>query len=141
MRCDEIMKHDPRRVSPQTTVETAAAWMRDGDFGFLPVCDETGVVLGAITDRDIAVRVVATGMPTSTPVSQVMTPRVVACRPDEDLERAEELMQRGQVSRIVCVDDDGRLRGVLSLSDIAQADEGAGAIETLRQVSEREVHF
>ena len=60
MRCEEIMKRDVRTISPDEPVQAAASIMRDTNIGFLPVCDATsGRVVGTLTDRDIAVRVVA----------------------------------------------------------------------------------
>ena len=59
MKCEEVMKSDVTCVSPQDTAEEAACRMRDENVGFLPVCDESRMVLGTITDRDIAIRVVA----------------------------------------------------------------------------------
>ncbi len=59
MRCEEIMKRDTECVSPTDTIERAAAMMRDANVGFLPVCDAEKRVVGTITDRDIAIRLVA----------------------------------------------------------------------------------
>jgi CBS domain-containing protein len=138
MRCEEIMKKDVKCVSPRDTVEDAAALMRDEKVGFLPVCDESRKVLGTLTDRDIAVRLVASKRPASSFVEDIMSREVVACRPSEDTREALRLMAENHKSRIMCCDEDGAIVGVISLSDIAQHEKGA--LETLRQVSEREVH-
>lgn len=138
MRCSEIMKKDIECVMPQDTAEHAATKMRDQNVGFLPVCDENEKVLGALTDRDIAIRLVAEGKPFSTQVSDVMTTDCVACAPDDDLEKAEQMMEQHQKSRIMCVDSDDKLVGVISLSDIAQHESGDRASQTLRKVSGRE---
>lgn len=140
MRCDEIMKKDVECVTPQDTVQVAAKRMRDENVGFLPVCDQARKVLGTITDRDIAIRIVADGKQANTKIQDAMTREVVTCHPDDDLSEAEDLMSRNRKSRIMCVDDGGKLVGVISLSDIARAEEGDRASETLRQISEREVH-
>jgi CBS domain-containing protein len=125
-------------VSPQDSVETAAQVMRARNIGFLPVCDEkTDRVVGTVTDRDIAIRVVAEHKPASTRVAAIMTPDAVACRPEDDITTAEELMAENLVSRIMCIDEDGGLVGVISLSDLAQMD-GENAVKTLEQVSARE---
>jgi CBS domain-containing protein len=138
MRCEEIMKHDVECVSPRDTVEDAAIRMRDENVGFLPVCDQSKKVLGTLTDRDIAIRLIAAKKPASTFVEEIMTREVVACRPKDDVREAERLMAKNHKSRIVCVDEEGRLAGVISLSDIAQHERGGRASETLRGVSERE---
>lgn len=138
MRCEVIMKKNIECVSPQDTAMTAARRMRDENIGFLPVCDQSRAVLGTVTDRDIAIRLVADDQPGNTPVTDIMTREVIACRPEDDVEEAEKLMARHHKSRIMCVDDGGRLVGVLSLSDIAQYDRTGRATETLRNITERE---
>jgi predicted transcriptional regulator len=90
-----------------------------------------------VTDRDIAVRVAADGYNFTTSVDTIMSLEVIACRADDDLNRARELMAEHQKSRIMCTNSEGRLEGVISLSDIAQFDDLAGAT-ILRQVSGRE---
>ena len=139
MMCQDVMKSDVKCASPQTTVEEAAVLMRDEGIGFLPICDEVGGVIGTITDRDITVRVFASGANGSEPVEQFMTRSVVGCRPSDDLAYALELMSQEQVSRILCVDEEGVLEGVISLSDIAQLEDSALAFSTLRNISDREV--
>lgn len=139
MRCEEIMKRDVRCVSPSESAQQAARRMREEGIGFLPVCDGSGKVLGVVTDRDLTIRVLAADHAPSTRIQEVLTPEVIACRPEDDLSRAEELMARHHKSRIICVDDDGRLVGVISLSDVAQCEDGARASKVLREVSEREV--
>jgi CBS domain-containing protein len=138
MRCEEIMKKDVACVSPQDTVQAAARRMRDENIGFLPVCDASKKVLGAITDRDLTIRVLADARAANTPINDVLTREVIACRPEDDLQKAEELMAKNHKSRIMCVDSSGKLVGVISLSDIAQVEGGAKASQTLKEISERE---
>jgi CBS domain-containing protein len=140
MLCKEIMKHNVECISPEESTEFAAQKMRDQNVGFLPICDETMKVLGTITDRDIAIRLVAENLPATTPVEEVMTPDVVACKSTDDVRKVEQLMGKHQKSRIMCLDDAGHLVGVISLSDIAQHERGARAAQTMRQVTEREAH-
>lgn len=139
MRCEEIMKRDVHCTSPNQSAEVAARRMRDQNVGFLPVCDDSGRVVGAVTDRDLTTRVMAEGRPGQTPVEIVMSREVIACRKEDDVQHAEELMARHRKSRIMCIDEDERLVGVISLSDIAQHERGSRASDTLRQVSAREV--
>jgi CBS domain-containing protein len=138
MRCEVIMKKDVECVSPQDAAEIAARRMRDENIGFLPVCDQSRAVLGTLTDRDIAIRLVAENKPASTQVGDLMTREVIACRPQDDVEEAEKLMSRHQKSRIMCIDESNRLVGILSLSDIARYDRTGLASETLRGITERE---
>jgi CBS domain-containing protein len=140
MRIRDVMKQNPTCIVIHDTCRTAARKMRDENIGFLPVCDGAGRVLGTLTDRDIALRVVAEGNHFDLPVSDVMSREVVACYPDDDLARAEQVMSASHKARLVVLDDAGRLIGVLSLSDVATHDaEHAGA--TIARVAEREAHF
>jgi CBS domain-containing protein len=138
MNCSDIMKTEIECVSPQTSIQAAAHKMREQNIGFLPVCDEAMRVVGTVTDRDLAIRAVADDLPASTMVESLMTREVIGCRPEDQLAYARELMARHHKSRIMCINQNGRLEGVISLSDIAQLDALSG-IDTLRQVSSREV--
>jgi CBS domain-containing protein len=135
------MKGDVRCATTQTTVAQAAALMRDEQIGFLPVCNQVHKVIGTLTDRDIAIRVVADNQSVTDPVERFMSLAVIACRSDEDLSAAQDLMGEMQVSRIVCVNENGQLEGVISLSDIAQLGNGADAAATLRSVTVREARY
>lgn len=144
MQCAELMKKDVEWVTPQSTVEDAAKVMRQRNIGFLPVCDTDGCVLGAITDRDLAMRVLADQKSGKTLVRDVMTREVVAVRAREPLQTAQQLMGLRRKSRIMCLDQKGKLVGVISLSDLAHqlnTGNGENVINTLRQVSLREERF
>jgi CBS domain-containing protein len=92
--------------------------MRAGNVRLLPVCDRLGNVLGAITDRDIAIRVVAEALPASTLVHEVMRRENVACGAQDELGKAEALMVLNKQLPVICVDELGRLEGLITLSDI-----------------------
>ena len=140
MRCEQIMKRTVECVTAKDSVQVAARKMRDQNVGFLPVCENGTKVIGTITDRDIAVRACADDRAASqTKIGDVMTKEVIACRPSDDIARAQELMSKHHKSRMLCIDDGGKLVGVISLSDIAQHQPDAGA-ETLREVTTREAH-
>ena len=139
MICSEIMKSEIECVAPTDTAGDAARKMRDHNVGFLPVCDDSLQVVGTLTDRDLALRVVAEGRPMTTPVAELMTHEVVSCRSTDNLSRAEELMGLFRVSRMLCVDEDGLLAGVISLSDIAQHETLSRVAQTLRDVTMREI--
>lgn len=140
MRCDEIMTCDVVSLRPTDRVDAAARRMRDENVGFAPVCNEDGRPIGAITDRDIALRVCAQDRrPGRTHVDEVMTRELLTCDATDDLERAEELMAARRKSRIVLLDGEGRIAGVVSLADIAAHEDAARVVQTIRSVVEREL--
>jgi len=137
--CADLMKTDVQIVGENDTIHRAAELMAMANVGFLPVCDRQRKVIGTITDRDIVVRVVADNLPsTAYRVGDVMTANVVACRPDDQLTLAEQFMAQHQVARLPITDDDGTLRGILSLSDIAEREPPRRVGRTLRAVASRE---
>jgi CBS domain-containing protein len=142
MQCAELMNKNVECITPESTVEDAARVMRQRNIGFLPVCDADGFVLGALTDRDLTLRVLAEKRPGSTLVREVMSREVVAVRAREPIQTAQQLMGLRRKSRIMCLDTKGKLVGVISLSDLAHHtdahSDGEGVINTLRQVTLRE---
>jgi CBS domain-containing protein len=114
----EIMTADPRTVETGATVAAAAREMRDGDVGSVVVI-ENGAVAGILTDRDIAVRVVAQGLdPDATRVSEVATMRPVTLTVDQSVDDAIRLVREQNVRRIIVLQD-GRAAGIVSLGDLA----------------------
>jgi CBS domain-containing protein len=141
MVCKEIMKENPEVAHPGDTLHATARKMRDKGVGFLPVVDEQHRPVGTITDRDIAVRSVAQDQrPSHVHVHEVMSTLPVSCWLFDELDAAERLMERAQKSRIMCVDKDGVLVGVISLSDIVEAGQGEHEEHLLREVAHREAH-
>ena len=114
----EIMTADPRTVETGATVAEAAREMRDGDVGSVVVV-ENGAVVGIITDRDIAVRVVAQGLdPDATRVNEVATMQPVTLTVDQSVDDAIRLVREQNVRRIIVLQD-GRAAGIVSLGDLA----------------------
>ena len=137
MQVFEAMTPEVTTVGPDTTLMEAARLMRENGIGPLPVT-EGERLLGILTDRDIAIRATAEGLdPGATPVRQVMTPEVVTCFEGDDIRKAAEIMQQAQVRRLLVVDGDGRLAGIVSLGDIAlQTGDDQLSGQTLERVSE-----
>jgi CBS domain-containing protein len=136
MICEQLMKRDIEAVSPRDNLRTAARKMRDRGVGFLPVVDDEAHPIGAITDRDLTVRAVAEDhRPGQTRVREIMSGHPVTCGLWDDLRVAEERMVEHHKSRIMCVNEDGALVGIISLADIAEREEGAQALQLLREVS------
>jgi CBS domain-containing protein len=136
--CQTLMKSEVECFRTLDSVQEIARRMRDVNVGFVPICDADGRPLGTLTDRDIAIRVCAEGRAAAgVRAGEVMTRETVTCRESDDVERAEKLMAEHHKSRVMVVNDEGRLVGVISLSDVAEQDERR-AVETLRRVAERE---
>ena len=137
MKVFEVMTSRVVTVTPDAPLALAARLMKEADVGPLPVC-EGRQVIGMLTDRDITVRATADGRdPNTTRVDEVMTPEAVCCLEHDDVRRAAQLMQAAQLRRLLVVDADGRLAGIVSLGDLAlQAGDEELAGETLERVSE-----
>ncbi|MFZ5481956.1 MAG: CBS domain-containing protein [Myxococcota bacterium] len=133
------MRRDVWTVDVTATVADAALLMRERNVGFLPVIAEDGRCAGVITDRDLATRVLADGLRDDTLVVDVMSEHLVACRPYHDLAKAEAMLAHAQVSRIVVLDDDGHVVGVISLTDLFFLESRERVGEVAQRVLEREV--
>ena len=138
MKVKEVMTRGVECVGPDATLQEAARKMKDMDVGPLPVCDNDRLV-GMVTDRDITVRATAEGeAPTDVRVRDVMTPEVIYCFEDALVGDAALLMQQKQVRRLVVLNRDKRLVGIVSLGDLAvETGDEQLAGGTLEGVSER----
>lgn len=137
MELREVMTPNPECISPDATIQEAAARMKASDVGDLLVCDNDRLA-GVITDRDITIRATTTGKAASkVHVRDVMTPGVVYCFDDQDVHEAAEVMSEKQIRRLAILSRDKRLVGIVSLGDLAlrtHDDEMAG--KTLETVCE-----
>jgi len=134
MKVSEAMSRDVRIASPDDTICDAAKVMAGLDAGALPVGDNDRLV-GMITDRDIAVRAVAEHKGPDTPIREVMTPEVMYCYEDEDLEDVALNMGDVRLRRMPVLDRGKRLVGIVSLGDIAMADAGPMVGDALKEIS------
>jgi CBS domain-containing protein len=120
MTCMDLMTDNPTCCQPSDTAVAASQIMRDEDVGSVPVIDDKQRLLGIITDRDVALRVVAAERdPGGTTVQDVMTRNPIACRPGDAMQRALDLMAQHQLRRLPVVGDDRRLVGIIAQADIA----------------------
>ena len=119
MLIKEIMTHNVEVVSPGDTLEQAARKMEELDVGPMPVAEGQRVV-GMLTDRDTTVRATAAGCdPKTTLVCDVMTPEIVSCYEDQDVEDAARLMKERQIRRLLVLNRANDLVGIVSLGDLA----------------------
>jgi CBS domain-containing protein len=141
MQVRTVMTTDPVCCVPSDTAMRAACIMKDKNSGIVPVLanDRSRKVVGVVTDRDLCFTVVAEGQyPNTVEVQTCMTTRVVTCLPDESSETALDRMRENQVRRIIVVDKEGNIQGIVALADMVRS----GAVrpdqlfEYLRGVSE-----
>lgn len=118
MRAKEVMSNHPEFLPPTATLKEAADRMKSGDYGFVPI-GENDRLIGAITDRDLAIRAVASGKDPNTQVKDVMSKGIQYCFEDDDLTDIAKKMEELQIRRLVVLDKDKRMTGIISLGDIA----------------------
>jgi CBS domain-containing protein len=137
MQVKDIMTPHVEVIRPNTTLIEAAAKMSQLGVGLLPVCEGQRVV-GMITDRDITLRATAKGSdPHITRVHEVMSPEVLYCLADQDVETAAQMMEMHQIRRLPVLDHNRQLVGIVSLGDLAvETRDQQRAGETLERVSE-----
>jgi CBS domain-containing protein len=116
----DVMRQPVEIIEPTQSVRGAASRMAERGVGFLAVCEE-GKAVGVLTDRDITVRVVATGIdPATTPIREVMTKRVFGCPPNAALWEAHRLMRDSGVRRLVITDSTTyKVIGVIAMDDLS----------------------
>ena len=121
-KCSEVMTRDPVCATPGDSITRVAQTMKQQDVGSVPVVDsaEGRKLVGIVTDRDIVVKVLATGRGVeNATVRDAMTNNPASCRDNEDVDRALSLMAERQVRRMPIVDGDGRLVGIIAQADVA----------------------
>jgi CBS domain-containing protein len=135
MQVKEVMTHNPEVVRSDALLQEVAEKMDVLEIGVLPVCNGDRVI-GLLTDRDLAVRATAAGCdPTMIQVCDVMTTNVVCCFEDQDIVEAAALMEAQQVRRLLVLNHDNHLVGIVSLDDLAVSGNTKLAGETLKEVS------
>ena len=131
----ELMTSNPCSIDSDKSVAYAAKMMRDEDVGIAPIVEGNRLV-GVLTDRDIAVRVVAEERdPNEVKVEEVASRDLVTLDPEEDLDEALRLMARHQVRRLPVVEEDGRLVGVVAQADVAKEADEKRTGEVVEQIS------
>jgi CBS domain-containing protein len=139
MKARDIMTSNPRCVTASDSISRAAEIMRDTDVGIVPVVEDSGSMrlAGVVTDRDIAVRIVAEGRDGNVNVREIMSSGLATVRPDDDLNRVTELMKREQVRRVPVVEGD-RLVGIIAQADVAREGKDRKTGEIVEKISEPE---
>ena len=131
----DAMTSNPSNVEMTSSVVEAARLMKSEDVGSIPVTEGDRLV-GIVTDRDIAIRVVAEGKDVqSVTVGEIASKELVTVDPQQDLDEALRLMAKHQVRRLPVVEEDGRLVGILAQADVAQQGDDTKTGQVVEQIS------
>lgn len=137
--CREVMTENPVCCTAGDTADRIAKLMRSEDIGSVPIVDSSAGrrLVGIVTDRDLAIQVVAEGRdPARIRAEEVMTRNPITCRPEDDLAGALDAMERQQVRRIPVVARDGKLVGIIAQADVAtRAGEPEKTAEVVEEIS------
>lgn len=131
-----LMTANPAGCKLTTSVRDIAKLMLDNDCGQIPVLDDVGAPVGVVTDRDIALRVVALGGDPMTQASAVMTTPIKTIGVDARLEECLTLMEEAQIRRVPVVDGAGKLVGIVAVADIARGCTDAPTASVVKEVSQ-----
>ena len=132
-----VMTANPCCCKRDTPLKDVAQMMIDNYCGMIPVVDDHGKPIGTVTDRDIAVRIVACGKDASTAcASDAMSVPVHSVTIDSSLRDAVCMMEAEKVRRLLVVDADGKLAGVAAIADLALAGKDEATAQVVKEVSE-----
>lgn len=139
-KASEVMTKDLVWCSPDDTVSKAAQLMKTEDIGPILIVDneESRRLVGIVTDRDLALKVVGEGRdPNTTKVEEVMTRKLVTARADDEVENAMKAMAQYQLRRIPVVDENDKLVGIIAQADVAtRVDKPEKTAEVVKEISE-----
>jgi CBS domain-containing protein len=139
-KCHEVMTKNPVCCLSNDTVVKAAELMKSENIGSVPVVEneQNHKLVGIVTDRDLALKVVAKGLDAkSTKVEAVMTRKVVTCHAEDDLQKALDAMSEHQLRRIPVVDNDDKVVGIIAQADVAtRANQPEKTAEMVKEISQ-----
>ena len=121
-KCSEVMTKTPTCCLPNDLVSKVAQLMKSKDIGPVPIVEneQTRKLVGVVTDRDLAMKIVAEGRdPKSTKAEEVMTRKVVTCHAEDDLQKALDMMSEHKLRRIPVVDHINGIVGIIAQADVA----------------------
>ena len=139
-KCNEVMTKNPVCCLPNDMVAKVAQLMKSKDIGPVPIIEneQTKRLVGIVTDRDLALKIVAEGRDAkSTKAEEVMTRKVVTCRGEDDVQKALDAMSEHQLRRIPVVDNDNKIVGIIAQADVAtRVDQPAKTAEVVKDISQ-----
>jgi CBS domain-containing protein len=138
--CSDVMTKNPVAALSGDTVANVAQLMKERDIGPVPIVEDkiSKKLIGIVTDRDLAIKVVAAGRdPNTTFVRDVMTKDVITCREDDEIESTLNAMSRHQLRRILVVNENDMLVGIIAQADIAtRMNEPEKTGEVVKEISQ-----
>jgi len=139
MKCSDIMNKNVEWLTEKDSVRKAAKVMAEAGIGFLPICDAEQRVIGVVTDRDLTTRVLAKKLdPDTTSAALVMSSPALTFLESAEVSEAEALMATERKARLVIIDAEEKLTGVLDLADVVESAPGRQSLQTVRAIMWRE---
>ena len=142
-KCEEVMTKNPVCCLPNDTAAKVAQLMKHENVGSIPVIEDaqTKKLVGIVTDRDLALKIVAEGLDAkSTKVEAVMTRKVVTCLASDDLQKALDAMAEHQLRRLPVVDNDNKVLGIIAQADVAtRVNQPEKTAEMVKEISQENV--
>lgn len=132
----DIMTESPAVVTQDTTAQDAAQAMEKNNCGSLPVVEsrDSMKLIGMVTDRDLAIRILGRGLNSDTKIGEAMTRNVSSVKLNDDLDEVEKIMSGQQVRRVPVCDDMGRVAGIIAQADLAREMDSVGRKDFSRVV-------
>jgi CBS domain-containing protein len=138
--CESLMTKNPVCCLPGDTVVAVAQLMERENIGSIPVIEseQTRILVGIVTDRDLAMKVVAQGYDAkAVKAESVMTRKLVTCQADVDIQQALDAMSENQLRRIPVVDKENRILGIIAQADVAtRVNEPEKTAEIVKDISQ-----
>lgn len=139
-KCNEVMTKEPVCCLPGDTAAKVAQLMQRDNLGSIPVIenDQTQKLVGILTDRDLVLKVIAKGQDAkTTKVETIMTRQMVTCQAEDDVQQAVDAMAKHQLRRILIVDNDHKIVGIIAQADIAtRVNQPAKTAEMVKEISQ-----
>jgi CBS domain-containing protein len=139
-KCSDVMTKNPVYSLPNDGVAKVARLMKSKDIGAVPIVEnkQTKKLVGMVTDRDLALKIVAKGRdPKSATAEEVMTKKVVTCQADDKLQKALDAMSEHQLRRIPVVDKNQGIVGIIAQADVAtRVDKPEKTAELVKDISQ-----
>lgn len=118
MKVKDVMTAQIDRATENSPIQEVARFMKERDIGAVPICNDRQQPIGIVTDRDMVIRGIVSGVHGNEPVHKIMSKNPVCATPQMDVHEAAEIMASRQIRRLPVVEE-GRIVGMVSLGDLA----------------------